>query len=118
MSDVITIHDLEIWTHIGVPESERASPQRVLVSVELSLDTKEAGQSDDVTKSIDYADIAKQILELAKTERKTIECLAEDIATSISTTTSNAQRVTSNVQVTVTKFPLPEAKAVSITIKR
>jgi len=111
MNDSITIHELELWTRIGVPESERTDPQRILVSVELFLDTKDAGTNDDVSKSINYADVAEEILELAKTERKTIECLAQDIASSIG-------KDVNAIKVTVTKFPLSEAKAVSITIER
>ena len=44
--DKLSIHDLELWMHIGVPDLERASEQRLLVSIEMELDTKAAATSD------------------------------------------------------------------------
>ena len=52
--DAITIHNLELRTHIGVPEEERAQEQRLLISVEMNVDTASAAKSDDVAQSIDY----------------------------------------------------------------
>ena len=113
MADTLSITDLELWTRIGVPREEREAEQRVLVTIEMSLDTRAAAQSDDVKKSINYVDVAEDLRALAKTERKTIERLAEDIAGMIL-----EKHGAKHVAVTVKKFALPGAAHVSITIAR
>ena len=80
MSDSLIISNLELRTHIGVPDEERLEEQTIEVTIEIFLDTKEAGKDDDVSKSIDYQLAVNDVKDLAKTERKTIEKLAEDIA--------------------------------------
>ena len=50
--DTIKIKDIELETRLGVPKEERTKPQRVLVSVKLSADTKEAAAAqENVTKA-------------------------------------------------------------------
>ena len=78
--DSIIISDLEVLTHIGVPEVERKTAQRILVTVQMDTNTKDTAASDDIKHAIDYAIVAEQIQELAQTERKTIELFTEDIA--------------------------------------
>lgn len=113
MNDRITIHNLELWTHIGVPDEERTSEQRLLVTIILETDTKPAAEADALEKTIDYDVVAKDVQTLAKTERKTIEKLAEDIATTV------VQKYQpTRVHVTVKKYILPNADEVSLTITR
>jgi dihydroneopterin aldolase len=78
--DSIYLKGIELLTRIGVPDAERAAPQKLLVDVELFLSVKDAGESDDVTRSIDYKDVTDAVIALGMTERKTVERLAEDIA--------------------------------------
>ncbi|OGJ56411.1 dihydroneopterin aldolase [Candidatus Peribacteria bacterium RIFCSPHIGHO2_02_FULL_52_16] len=111
--DTITIQNLELWTHIGVSEEERAQEQRLLVSVEMTVDTKAAAKSDDVTKSIDYYQVSEELKKLAKTERKTIERFAEDAATMILD-----RFKPKNVTVSVKKFAVPGSDFVAIAIRR
>ena len=109
----MTIHDLELWTHIGVPEEERKKEQRLLVTLEMQLDTDAAAKSDDIEKSIDYEKVVAEIRVLAKAERKTLERFAEDIAESVLKKFHPEQ-----VTVTVKKFALPGTASVSLTIVR
>lgn len=113
MFDSLTITDLELWTRIGVPKEERASEQRLLVSIEMSLDAKAAAKSDDVKKSINYVDVADDVKALAQKERKTIERFAEDVAKMI---LNNYK--TSSVTITIKKFAIPGSTSVSLTITR
>ena len=113
MNDLLTISDIELRTHIGVPEEERAQEQRLLVSIVMHIDTKKAGESDDLSKTINYEKVRFDVLDLAKKERKLIESFAEDIATMILN-----EHDAYNVTVTVKKFILPDTKEVSITIQR
>jgi len=113
MTDTLTITDLEFRTHIGAPEEERAQEQRLLVTMELHLDTSEAGKTDDLEKTINYEEVKNDVLELAKTERHIIETLAKDIAEMILT-----KYAPEGVTVIVKKFPFEDTDHVSITISR
>ncbi|MBI2635715.1 dihydroneopterin aldolase [Candidatus Peregrinibacteria bacterium] len=111
--DTLTIADLELWTHIGVSEEERATEQRLLVTIEMSFDAETAARSDDVKRSINYFDVANDMRELAMKERKTIEYFAEDAAQTI---LKNYK--TSAVTVAVKKFALPGSAHVAVTLHR
>jgi FolB domain-containing protein len=113
MSDTLTMSDLEVWTRIGVTEEERKAEQRILVTIELSLDTREAAAGDNVGRSIAYDSVAEAVRKLMAEERHTIEHLAEDVATMILRTYKPDA-----VAVTVTKFALPGASSVSLTVRR
>lgn len=111
--DVITIKDLALSTHIGVPDTERAEEQELLISVDLYTDTQAAAESDDIAQTIDYERVANDIKELGAMERKTIERLAEDIANMIL-----KKYAPTSVEVSIKKFILPDVKHVGITIAR
>ncbi|OGJ59933.1 hypothetical protein A2881_02255 [Candidatus Peribacteria bacterium RIFCSPHIGHO2_01_FULL_55_13] len=111
--DTLTITDLELWTRIGVPDEERKAEQRILVTIELQGDLSPVGKSDDVSKGIDYEMLTNEVRALAKTERKTIERLAEDIAAMII-----ALYNPESVKVSVWKEPLPGVRGVKATITR
>ncbi len=38
MPDQITIKDLEVRFHVGVPDDERAKPQKLLITIEMTHD--------------------------------------------------------------------------------
>ena len=111
--DTITISGLELWTHIGVPEEERALEQRVLVDIVLRADCTEVAKTDDVEQGIDYFAVYNDVRNLAKEERKTIEKLAEDIASYILEHYRPEQ-----IEVVVKKFILPGTEHVSVSIVR
>src|SRR3989338_531918 len=113
MSDLLSIIDLELWTHIGVPKEEREAEQRLLVTVEMSLDAKADAKSDDVKKSINYFDVTNDLKKLALTERKTIERFAEDAAQMIL-----KKYKQTGVTVTVKKFAVPGTAYVAMQITR
>jgi FolB domain-containing protein len=79
--DKIIIRDLTARGVIGVYEWERQTRQEILINLILFTDITEAGTIDDITKSIDYASVAKKVQSLAEsTQRYTVEALATDIA--------------------------------------
>ena len=81
MSDLLRIRGLEVLTTIGVPDEERAQPQRVLIDADISLDMSPAAESDDVTDTLDYGRLVAEIEALAaSSERKLLERLAGEIA--------------------------------------
>ncbi len=111
--DRLSIAGLELWTCIGVPVSERAREQRILVDIECTLDSRASAEADEVQRSIDYFDLTQAVRALAQTERRTIERFAQDIAD-----LALSQFKPESVTVTVKKFPFADADHVSLTITR
>ncbi len=113
MIDRLCVRDLELSTRIGVEKKERETPQRLLVSFSLLCDLSNVAKNDDVPEEFDYASLTESIRELGLQEHKTIERLAEDIASLL--LRRSAAR---SVEVTVKKFPPLGVKEVSVTIDR
>jgi len=115
MSDLIRVVDLEVWAHLGVPDEERAQPQRLLISLEMSVDCfSHAAVADDVSRTVNYFDVAQQVKKLAaERPRKLLETLAEEIATDL-LKTFPIKKLTLEIK----KFILPDADYVSVKIER
>ncbi|MCE0483322.1 MAG: dihydroneopterin aldolase [Methylacidiphilales bacterium] len=115
MSDLICIADLEVQARIGVPEAERAKPQRLLVSVEMAVKSLgPAAKTDDVKLTVDYAIVAERIRDLAERKpRKLLERLAEEIAEDLL-----GNFAMEKVAVEIKKFVLPETAHVAVRIER
>lgn len=79
--DKILITDLLARGRLGVPAEERSIPQDILINLILYTDTRRAGESDDISVTVDYAITTERVLELVEqSSRHTVEALAEDIA--------------------------------------
>ncbi len=113
MSDSITLRDLELRTRLGVTQEERKEPQRVLLTIDMTVDTRAAAASDDVGRSVDYASVAADVKTLEGTERKTVERLAKDAADLVLTHYKPL-----SVTVTVVKFPLIGTRQVEVRVTR
>ncbi|MEA2447194.1 MAG: 7,8-dihydroneopterin aldolase/epimerase/oxygenase [Actinomycetota bacterium] len=84
-SDVIRIKDLRIPTHIGVTDEEQSRPQVVCVDVAMQVPLARAGISDDLSDTIDYDAVLREISELVRSSKsRLLEHLAEEIAQLIS----------------------------------
>lgn len=82
--DSIRIRDLEVYCHHGVFKEENVLGQKFLVSLVLYTDTSSAGESDDLSQSINYADVSyfvKQQME--QKNYRLLEAVAEHLARSI-----------------------------------
>jgi dihydroneopterin aldolase len=112
--DKITIKDLEVNTHIGVTEAERAQAQRLLITVEMERDLAEAGRTDMESATTPYdvvADLIRQVV--TERPRKLVEAIADEIAQAIL-----SRRLAVAVTVEVKKFSVPQARHVSVEIRR
>ena len=79
--DRIFIVDLEVMSLIGVYHEERESPQPLLINVSLSCNLQVAGQSDVLADTVDYHQLERSIVALAKDSQfELLEVLAEQIA--------------------------------------
>lgn len=95
---------------MGVSDEERAKPQRLLVSVDITFDFSVAAVSDRITKTIDYAEVADKLLNFGeKRSWKLLEKLAANIADYV-LAEFKPQQVTAEVK----KFSIPQAHHVSV----
>ena len=62
----ISIVDLEVFYHVGVPDEERAQAQRLLLTVEMEHDFSRAAQTDDLTQTINYFAVTQRLLNWAR----------------------------------------------------
>ena len=109
----ISIVDLEVFYHVGVLDAERAQPQRLLLTVEMESDFS-AAQSDSIADTIDYFTVTQQLLKFGDGKSwKLIEKLAADIADMVL-----GEFKPQSVSVEVKKFIIPQARYVSISLKR
>ena len=110
----ISIVDLEVFLNVGVPDEERAKPQRLLLTVEMEFDFTSAAISDRATKTIDYFAVAQHLFKFGEGRSwKLIEKLATDVADEV-LSEFHPQAVT----VEVKKFPIPQARHVSVSLTR
>lgn len=110
----ITITDLEVHYHVGVPDEERVKPQRLLITVDMNFDFSSAATTDRVTKTIDYYQVSQKILALGIGRSwKLIEKVANDIADLILGEFHPAA-----ITVVVKKFPIPQAAYVSVSLTK
>lgn len=112
--DTIVIKDLGVLCRIGVPEEERAKPQRLLITVEMGGDFSKACASDDIVHTINYFDVSRRIVILCQEQaHHLLERLADEIARMI----LNEFGAT-KVVVEIKKFILSDARYVSFRLQR
>ncbi len=79
--DRIFIRDLALRCIIGIYPEERREKQDIVINVEIQVDLRKAGRSDDLKDTVDYKAIKKSILKLVEESAfQLIESLAERIA--------------------------------------
>jgi dihydroneopterin aldolase len=110
----ISIVDLEVFCRVGVPDAERAQPQRLLLTVEMEYDFSKAAKTDSIADTIDYFAVSQRLLKFGEgREWRLIEKLAADIADLIL-----SEFKPQSVTVEVKKFPIPQARHVSVRLTR
>jgi FolB domain-containing protein len=110
----ISIVDLEVFFNVGVPDEERAKPQRLLLTVDMSFDFSSAATTDRVTRTIDYFEVTQKVLKLGEGRSwRLIEKLATDVADLVL-----SEFHPENVSVVVKKFALPQAAHVAASVTR
>ena len=79
--DIIFINDLRVDTVIGVWEWERRIRQTLVMHVEMGVDISFAGETDDLSKTVDYKAVNDRVMSFpSKSEFKLVETLAEKIS--------------------------------------
>lgn len=110
----ISIVDLEVFYCVGVTDEERARPQRLLITVDMTYDFSSAAMSDRVEKTINYYDVAQELLKYGEGRNwKLLERLVTNIADLIL-----ARFRPQEVTVEIKKFVIPQAQYVSVSLMR
>jgi dihydroneopterin aldolase len=113
-SDWIHIERLELSTRIGVPETERATPQRLTVNITFSLCHDAGDLGDHIDKTVNYSAVAEEAKNFVRDQSvNLIETLADRLAMHL-LKHFRMQKITIELR----KFPSEDAKYVSVTLTR
>ena len=114
MNDHIHISQLEVSAHIGVPDEERASPQRLIFNIMFWPRQPVAGLEDDIAETVDYAEVCAETKRFVQSRAdRLIETLADALAMHLLKMFA-IQKVTIELR----KFILPGVEFVSVIVAR
>lgn len=83
-SDLIEVRGLRVKGRIGVTADERAMEQPLVMSIAARLDTRAASATDDLTATLDYEEVVRQVSKICSSEEyQLIETLADRIARAV-----------------------------------
>jgi dihydroneopterin aldolase len=112
--DEIRIEELELMARVGVPDLERAEPQRLTVSITLQSGRAFGDLGDDLAQTIDYAAVCEDLRNfVAPRADKLIETLAHEMAEHLLRRFGLAR-----VELELRKFVLPETRHVAVRVIR
>jgi dihydroneopterin aldolase len=112
--DIIRIVDLEVAYHVGVTDEERASSQRLLISLEMEHEFTSAVARDNLADTIDYYAVSQRLLRFGEgCHWQLIETLAADLAAMVMD-----EFKPRSIAVEVKKFVIPHASYVSVSLRR
>lgn len=112
--DTIIIEELEVAFRVGVSDTERAQPQRLLITIELILDLTLALEKDDLRWTIDYAAVCERVKRLGENRNwRLIETLAAEIVEVLL-----REFGATTITVEVKKFILPQTRYVAARVTR
>lgn len=118
MSDRIELRGLEVFARHGVFDHEREDGQLFRVDVVVELDLSQAGESDDLSDTLDYGAMAQRVHDVVAGERWD---LIERVAARVADVVLSSDARIEAVAVTVHKpsAPIPHAfDDVAVTVER
>ena len=96
--DKIVIKDLLLRGIVGINDWERETKQDILINLEMYLDARPAGSSDDMGDSLNYRTLTKDVISYVEgSSHFLVEALATEIAR-IAVIVHGAERVTVRVE--------------------
>jgi dihydroneopterin aldolase len=112
--DEIHIEQLDVFARIGVPEQERANPQRLTVSISFWPYRQTSDLADHIQRTVNYSAVAEETKNFVRDQSVSlIETLADRLASHL-LKSFPIQKVTIELR----KFALDDAKYVSTTVTR
>ncbi|OUQ25574.1 2-amino-4-hydroxy-6-hydroxymethyldihydropteridine pyrophosphokinase [Lachnoclostridium sp. An131] len=116
--DKIHIKNLEVFAKHGVFPEENVLGQKFVISAVLYTSTREAGKTDDLTKSIHYGEVGQFITEFMKQNTfKLLEAVAERMAEELLLRTERLEKVCLEIKKPWAPVGLP-LETVSVEIER
>jgi dihydroneopterin aldolase len=114
VADKIHIERLEIFAHIGVPEDERISAQKLTFNITLWPIRRMDDLNDKIGKAVDYANLCAEVKRFVESRHdKLIETLANALAFHLLEAFEICK-----ITVELRKYILPEVEFVSVTVTR
>lgn len=114
--DRITVRDLLVRGIVGVNPDERTNRQDILINFSLWVDTRPAGQSDNIDEAVNYSTVTKAVVKHVETGQPLlVERLVAELVKLIFDLDERVQAVEMMVEKpTALRF----ARAVGVTIYR
>jgi 7,8-dihydroneopterin aldolase/epimerase/oxygenase len=112
--DTILIKELEVWYRVGVPDLERAEPQRLLIDIGIEHPFDAAASGDDLEQTVDYSAVCRQLVSFGEGRSWR---LLETLSVEIAETLIRNYRIRA-VTLEIRKFILPETRYVGVRIRR
>jgi FolB domain-containing protein len=114
LPDEIHIEQLDVFTRVGVPEEERANPQRLTVNISFWSNQQTSDLADHIERTVNYSTVAEETKNFVRDQSVSlIETLAERLVSHL-LKNFPIQKVTIELR----KFALQDAKYVSVTVTR
>jgi FolB domain-containing protein len=112
--DRIHIEQLELAARVGVPEKERAAPQRLTANITLWPQQQPEELRDNIAKTVNYSKVCEETKKfvLGRSD-KLIETLADRLAAHLLQLFSIQK-----IEIELRKFVLPDVDYVSVTVTR
>lgn len=111
---IIGIKGLEVSACVGVPEEERARPQRLLLDLRFAALDQPSDLGDEISRTVDYHAVSLRVTEIVgERPRKLIETLSDELAAALLGEFSLRW-----IEVTIRKFILPNAEWVAVSTRR
>jgi FolB domain-containing protein len=112
--DEIHIEQLDVFTRIGVPEEERANPQKLTVSISFWPYQQPGDVADHIERAVNYSAVAEETKNFVRDQSVSlVETLADRLASHL-LKSFPIQKVTIELR----KFALQDTKYVSVTVTR
>ena len=116
MSDRILLQGLAFWGRHGVLPEEQVLGGRFIVDVEATLDLREAGRSDDLNATANYAELYDRVRTVVEGPPvRLIEAVAERIALRLLDEFRRLESVT--VRVHKPSAPIPGAPTAQVAVE-
>jgi phosphoglycolate phosphatase len=113
-NDEIRIEELELFARVGVPDAERAQPQRLTISLSLQPLNSFHHLGDELGRTVDYAAVREEAQSFVRERSdKLIETLGDAMAAHLLERFPIAR-----VELELRKFVLPETKYVAVKVAR
>jgi len=113
MERIIAIRGLGVVAQVGVPDEERAAPQRLLIDLRFASIDQPSELGDEIGRTVDYHAVSVRVAEVVgERPRRLIETLADEIASALQRGFSLRW-----TEVTVRKFILPNTEWVSVCVR-